>query len=136
MNKIAIKPLWLGVLGLVLMAGVAIKLALAVTAFSPASQPIGYISQDEVSSFDLRSGNEVVYRTQYEREFWSGTVFHYPISASGEVGSSQWNGDEMDFQNFDTQRFIATMKDDGTLEGELSTNRGRTTWTGERLKAR
>ena len=30
----------------------------------------------------------------------------------------------------------ATMKDDGTLEGELSTNRGRTTWTGERLKAR
>lgn len=28
----------------------------------------------------------------------------------------------------------ATMKDDGTLEGELSTNRGRTTWTGERLK--
>ena len=31
---------------------------------------------------------------------------------------------------------IATMKDDGTLEGELSTNRGRTKWTGERLKAR
>lgn len=30
----------------------------------------------------------------------------------------------------------ATMKDDGTLEGELSTNRGRTKWTGERLKAR
>ena len=30
----------------------------------------------------------------------------------------------------------ATMKDDGTLEGELSTNRGRTTWTGERLEAR
>lgn len=29
---------------------------------------------------------------------------------------------------------VATMKDDGTLEGELSTNRGRTTWTGERLK--
>jgi hypothetical protein len=28
----------------------------------------------------------------------------------------------------------ATMKDDGTLDGELSTNRGRTTWTGERLK--
>ena len=29
---------------------------------------------------------------------------------------------------------VATMKDDGTLEGELSTNRGRTKWTGERLK--
>ena len=29
---------------------------------------------------------------------------------------------------------VATMTDDGTLEGELSTNRGRTKWTGERLK--
>ncbi len=29
---------------------------------------------------------------------------------------------------------VATMKDDGTLDGELSTNRGRTKWTGERLK--
>ena len=29
---------------------------------------------------------------------------------------------------------VAMMKDDGTLEGELSTNRGRSTWTGERLK--
>jgi hypothetical protein len=29
---------------------------------------------------------------------------------------------------------VAKMLDDGTLEGELSTNRGRTKWTGERLK--
>jgi hypothetical protein len=29
---------------------------------------------------------------------------------------------------------VASMKDDGTLEGELSTNQGRTQWTGERLK--
>ena len=29
----------------------------------------------------------------------------------------------------------ATMKDDGTLEGELSSNRGRAKWTGQRLKA-
>jgi hypothetical protein len=28
----------------------------------------------------------------------------------------------------------ATMTDDGTLEGELSTNRGRSKWTGERLE--
>lgn len=31
---------------------------------------------------------------------------------------------------------VATMKDDGTLDGELSTNQGRTQWTGERLKPR
>lgn len=113
MNKSMLKPLWIGVLALLIAAGVAIKLAFAITAFVPANQPIGYISQDEMSNYDLRSGNEVVFRTQYERENWSGTVFYYPISASGEVGSSQWNGDAMDFQNFDTQRFIATMKDDG-----------------------
>jgi hypothetical protein len=28
----------------------------------------------------------------------------------------------------------ARMLDDGTLEGELTTNRGRTKWTGERLR--
>jgi hypothetical protein len=31
---------------------------------------------------------------------------------------------------------VARMLDDGTLEGELSTNRGRTKWTGERLRKR
>ena len=31
---------------------------------------------------------------------------------------------------------IARMLDDGTLEGELTTNRGRTKWTGERLQKR
>ncbi|MGE0360673.1 MAG: hypothetical protein AB7H93_09300 [Vicinamibacterales bacterium] len=31
---------------------------------------------------------------------------------------------------------VATMKDDGTFEGELSTNRGRTKWTGARLEKR
>jgi len=29
---------------------------------------------------------------------------------------------------------VATMQDDGTLEGELSTTKGRIKWTGERLK--
>lgn len=29
----------------------------------------------------------------------------------------------------------ATMRDDGTLHGELSTNHGRSTWTGSRLPA-
>jgi len=31
---------------------------------------------------------------------------------------------------------VARMLDDGTLEGELSTNHGRTKWTGERFKKR
>lgn len=31
---------------------------------------------------------------------------------------------------------VATMLDDGTLEGELTTNHGRAKWTGERFKKR
>ena len=31
---------------------------------------------------------------------------------------------------------VAKMLDDGTLEGELTTNHGRTKWTGERFKKR
>lgn len=31
---------------------------------------------------------------------------------------------------------VATMKDDGTLDGELSTTQGRTRWTGTRFKPR
>lgn len=34
----------------------------------------------------------------------------------------------------DAGPIVATMLDDGTLEGELSTSRGRTKWTGERFK--
>ena len=34
----------------------------------------------------------------------------------------------------DAGPIVATMLDDGTLSGELSTNRGRAKWTGERFK--
>ena len=36
----------------------------------------------------------------------------------------------------DSGPITAKMLDDGTLEGELSTNQGRTKWTGERLQKR
>jgi hypothetical protein len=36
----------------------------------------------------------------------------------------------------DAGPIVATMLDNGTLEGELSTNKGRTKWTGERFKKR
>ena len=37
-------------------------------------------------------------------------------------------------QGGDAGPITAAMRDDGTLEGELSTSRGRTKWTGERFK--
>ena len=108
------RSMWLGGLALLAALGVAVKMALAIAAFSPADQPVGYVSQDEMTNYDLRSGNEALFRTQYEREFWSGSLFYYPVDARGNIGFSQWHGDEIDGQNPDTGRFIGTMKDDGT----------------------
>ena len=119
MNKISIKALWVGLLALPVALFVAFRVAVALTAFNPADQPVGYVAQDEITSFNLKSGNEILFRGQYEREFWSGTVFAYKADASGNLtgGTVWWTGDTgelMNGQNFDTGRLIATMKDDGT----------------------
>jgi hypothetical protein len=42
--------------------------------------------------------------------------------------------DQLPHAGNDAGPIIATMLDDGTLEGELSTTRGRSKWTGERFK--
>ena len=42
--------------------------------------------------------------------------------------------DQLPHGNSEGGPITATMLDNGTLEGELSTNRGRTKWTGERFK--
>lgn len=112
-------PEWLGMLALLGTASLFIKLALAVTAFNPQNQPTGYVAQDELSSFILTSGAETVFRPEYEKENWSGNLFAYPIDASGHVDTAaeRWSGgakEQVDAQNFDTGRLIATMKDDGT----------------------
>lgn len=59
---------WLGVLALVGMTFAFINLAMAITSFTPRDQPTGYIAQDEISNFNLTSGNETVYRPGYEIE--------------------------------------------------------------------
>ena len=120
MFKLSIKPVWIG--GGVLLAAlaVAVKLAFAVAQFTPSASPIGYVAQDDVTNFNLKSGKEAVFRVNYERQFWSGNLFAYLSSPKGQLGgsSSYWtNGsaaENIDAQNFDTGRLIATMKDDGS----------------------
>ena len=102
---------------MLLALGVAIRIAMALASFSPGAQPVGYVGQDEVTNFDVRSGNEILFRGHYDRERWSGGLFAYPISKEGVVGvGSRWwdAGDQIDLQDFSTGRFIATMKDNGT----------------------
>ncbi len=127
MIKSMFKPLWIGPWPFRSgdLCCRRFKVAVALTAFNPAQQPIGYVAQDEITSFNLKSGNEILFRGQYEREFWSGTVLAYKADASGNLtgGTVWWTGDTgelMNAQNFDTGRLIATMKDDGTARSRFA----------------
>lgn len=96
-----------------------LKFALAITAFTPANQPTGYVAQDEITNYNLKSNTETLFRPEYSKEYWSGNLYAYPISSSGTVNSAGelWAGGaatKIDAQNFDTARLIGTMKDDGT----------------------
>lgn len=99
---------------------VFVPLAFALTGYVAQNQPIGYVGQERTSSATLTSGNETLYRSEYQRSGWSGNLFAYPISADANVNVAleRWGGGGaqaiIDAQNFSSGRFIATMKDDGT----------------------
>lgn len=116
MKFIRIKPLWAGLLALPLALVVVFKVAVALTAFNPADQPTGYVAQDEMTNYNLKSDVEFLFRGQYEREYWSGGLLAYPADKYGNVDTAApaWDTAEaLDLQNFDTERFIATLRDDG-----------------------
>ena len=117
-RRLALRPAWLVALALALAAALAIRMAIAITAFDLANSPIGHVAQDEVTNFNLKSANEVLFRGQYEREFWSGTLLAYRLDAAGNVqpSTSWWTGDagELIGTQSPGSRLIATMRDDGT----------------------
>jgi hypothetical protein len=88
----------------------------AATSFAPDSQPVGYIGQLEMTNYNLTSGHEVVFKTDYDRNTWSGNVHAYPVDAAGTVAlqADWWNdgaAPDIDAQDFNTGRIIVT--DDG-----------------------
>ncbi|MHB1117329.1 PilC/PilY family type IV pilus protein [Sideroxydans sp.] len=105
---------WLALLAaLGIGANLAYAITSANTAFTPQNQPVGYVGQDEVTNFNLTSGNEQIYRPDYEREFWSGNLFAYPVNAGGNVNFSAepWIGGaaaQLAAQDWDVGRYIAT----------------------------
>lgn len=113
------KEYWAGGLFFLALVAAMVRLAIALTAFNPANQPTGYVAQNEVSNFNLKSGNETLFRAGYEKEFYSGNLLAYRINAAGEFDpvAERWSGGaaaHIDAQNFDTGRRIGTMKDNGT----------------------
>jgi hypothetical protein len=122
MLRLSRKSKWAALVGGVVLVAIAVKLALAITPFVPGNQPVGYVAQDEITNYNLKSGTEILYRVEYEKEFYSGNLFAYPVDEFGNVERSPewWGGgaqSHIDGQDFDTGRMIATMKDSGTGAG-------------------
>lgn len=119
MSKFSLKLQKTQIFGMLAMLGISlavVKLSLAITAFTPANQPIGYVAQDEVTNYNLTGGQETLFRTEYKRDYWGGNLYAYPVDATGNVqtGTDRWNGGaavHISAQNWDTGRFIATMSD-------------------------
>ena len=65
-----------------------------------------------------------------QRQLLTGTYVERTLTLKGEKGEDGSGGPH---GSPNAGPIVAQMLDDGTLEGELSTNRGRTKWTGERL---
>jgi hypothetical protein len=105
---------WISI-GVLMAIGISVAWAItaALSAFSPQDQPVGYVGQDEVTNFNLSGGSERVFRSNYEREFWSGNLYVYPIDGAGTVNISAepWLGGaagQLASQDWDTGRYIAT----------------------------
>jgi hypothetical protein len=117
MPKLFIKPIWIVTIVLLGAWVIALKLALAIPAFVPANQPIGYVAQDDVTNYNLTSGHEILYRAQYEREYWGGNLIAYGVNSAGDIATATqpWNGgaaNQLDIQG--ANRRIVTLKSDGS----------------------
>ncbi|MBK6008464.1 hypothetical protein JJB11_20370 [Ramlibacter ginsenosidimutans] len=113
-------------IGAALAALACATLLRAATSFTPDSQPIGYVGQLEVTNYVLTSGTEVVFKTDYDRNTWTGNVHAYPVDASGVVAlqADWWNdgaASHIDAQDFNTGRIIVT--DDGKANASGKTFR-------------
>ena len=75
------------------------------------------------------SNVEGVLHARGQRILLAGTYVDRKLVLKGERPE-----DQLPHGGSDAGPITARMLDDGTLEGELSTNRGRTKWIGERFK--
>lgn len=103
--------------GLLVAVAVVLKFALAIPTFTPGSQPVGYVAQDELTNYDLRSGKETLFRTEYQTDYWSGNLIAYQLNAVADVAlaTRPWSGgaaNQLDLQGSD--RRIVTLQTNGT----------------------
>jgi hypothetical protein len=128
-----------------IVLSVAFALSLAQTA--PAqSQPAGSLTDVSGVWIMLIEGHQVGLELEQDKEVVKGVMLMMGqrILLTGSYANRELSlvREKTDDEPVDPhgQRakgggpITARMLDDGTLEGELTTNRGRTKWTGERLR--
>ncbi len=93
--------------------GSIVMLAGAAAPFVPDSQPIGWVTRPALSSYNLASGEEAIFRADFRAGEWSGSLRASDIDEYGYIGGgSPWAvpdaGVQLDVANFDTGRRIVT----------------------------
>jgi hypothetical protein len=109
-------------LGRLMMAGLALAVATlagAAVVFSPDDQPVGWTSRPALTSYNLSSDREVIYRPEYRVGSWAGALYANRIDLSGTVStSSPWASPNaatlLDAQNWDSGRRIVTRSGSGS----------------------
>jgi Tfp pilus tip-associated adhesin PilY1 len=111
------KPLWFATFALLAVIGVTLKGALAFVGFTPSEQPVGWVAGDEMTNFDLRSGNEVLFRPEYKREYWDGNLIAYQVNSEANlsIATQPWSGGAaFQLDSRTTPRIIVTRDTAGT----------------------
>ena len=100
----------------------AINVVYALPPFEPTDQPIGYVAQPDLTNYDITSGTEKVFATDFEKLDWSGNLFAYLIDSTGTLtlitkdtttANDNWAGGaaaQVDLQDWDKRKII-TMKE-------------------------
>jgi type IV pilus assembly protein PilY1 len=97
--------------------------AAAAPAFTPDSQPTGWLMPPALTSFSLKSGTELFFRPDYNRDGWSGDLWANDISSGAVVQTTgPWDNADptlttaatlLDAATFDTSRKIVTRNTSG-----------------------
>ena len=105
----------------------------AASSFTPDDEPTNYISGLAVTNNNLTSGDEYVFKTDFEKFGWQGNVYGYAINATGGfTGSEAWTDNGLaPLLDSDAKviadRIIVTLKDDGTKVPFIATAGGIST---------
>lgn len=106
-------------IGSTVLIGIVALLAYAAVFFAPSKQPIGYVSQPDLSNYNVASGNSKVYRGLYNNYDWSGQFTCYPVTSVGYVNLSSpcflsGASSPLDTQAAANTRLIGTLSDSTT----------------------